>query len=49
MSLVFSHISFTKVVSSQWILIKTKILQNSAIVSEPSKQGYSQDYDWEEM
>lgn len=42
MNLFFRHISFTEVVSSQWVLIITKILQNSAAVSEPSKQGYSQ-------
>lgn len=42
----FRHVSFTRVVSSQWLLIKTKNLQNFAIVSEPFKQGYSQDYEW---
>lgn len=41
MNLVFRHVSFTEVVSSQWVLIKTKSLQNFPIVSEPSKQGYS--------
>lgn len=38
MNLFFRHISFTEVVSSQWVLIKTKILQNFATVSGlPSK------------
>lgn len=39
MNLVFRHISFTKVVSSQWVQIKTKILQHFAIGSEPPSKA----------